>query len=168
MKITQDSQLGASKRSSNGLLSQLLQPFAGTRNLKRSAARTTHSSHDVAARAVVAERQPAHASAGPAGTLSGHSNHASEFSVMNLGFSRDLESHYLIWREIGRGGNGVVKMVTDQKTGQQHGEFLPQILVVCNFLVVFNHPAGSTTVCCTCISQRAPAEKLHKTTFGRC
>jgi hypothetical protein len=130
VKITQESQLGASKRSSNGLLSKLLQPFAAPKNLTRSATRTAHSSHDVAARAVVAERQAAQATAGPSGALSGHSNNASEFAVMDLGFPRDLEGHYLIWREIGRGGNGVVKMVTDKKTGQQYGESLPLELVV--------------------------------------
>jgi calcium-dependent protein kinase len=113
----------SSKRPSSGLLSKLLQPLGaavGRGGLARQQ-QPRGAGSGVACRA----QAEAASHAGQAGSASGiapGASAAADLSFMDLGYPRNLEENYLIWREIGRGGNGVVKLVSDRKTGQQYGE----------------------------------------------
>ena len=42
------------------------------------------------------------------------------YSTCTFGFAQDMDAHYVLGREVGTGGSGLVRLVTDKKTGKEY------------------------------------------------
>jgi hypothetical protein len=110
----------ASNRPSAGLLSKLLQPL-GAAACRSGHGRPQQQRRAVTTGALATRAHQAPASPRAADSAAPGASAGADLTFLDLGFPRDLEAHYQVRREIGRGGNGVVQLVEDPTTGQQYG-----------------------------------------------